>query len=120
MSAPKKGLADRPGQDLGAIDDEETTDLGIEAALNLVVHKRLHGRRVFGGPFDHAKRVLVPFNVNACGADHQQLVGHMEPVDPDHQKVELRQIRSHPLGQPRLRQRLETPGDGDVSVAGCH
>src|SRR3954447_21694602 len=47
---PAKGAADRLGQGLGAVDDEQPRYRRVEAALDQVVEQRLNRGGVFGGP----------------------------------------------------------------------
>jgi hypothetical protein len=51
-------------QRLGAIEDEQPTDLRIKPALDQVVDRRLHDNSISGRPFDQAERVFVAVRVD--------------------------------------------------------
>lgn len=114
---PAEGRADRFGQRLGAVNDEQPADLGIEAALDQIVDEGLHDGAVLGGTFDQAKRMLVPVSVDPQRGDQHQVVADVQAVDLDHQKVELRQIRGHPRGHAFRRQRHEPARSGRLRGA---
>ena len=66
---PAEGRADRLGQRLGAVNDEQPADLWIETALDQIVDESLHDGGVLGGAFDEAKRMLVPVSVDPQRGD---------------------------------------------------
>lgn len=67
-------LPDRLGERLGAVDDEEAADCGIEAALDQVVEQRPDRGSVLGGAFDDGQWVLVARRVDPDGAHQDQLL----------------------------------------------
>src|SRR5438128_4103558 len=69
-----EGLANRLGQRLGSVDDEQAADLGVQTALDQVVEQRLHHSGVLGGALDHAERVLVARTVNADGGQQYSAI----------------------------------------------
>ncbi len=83
---------------------------GIEPALDRSVEQRLYSGSGLCRSFDDVQWTLVTGNVNANSPDRQQRVVQMQPVDPDHHKIQLREIGSHPRIECGLRQRLEPPG----------
>ena len=104
-----ESAADRFAQGLRTVHHEQPADLRIEPPLDQVVQQRLDHGSVFRRPLDNPERVLLPGTVNADGPDHQKLVPHVQPVDLDHQEIEPREVRRHPLHELRLGQRLEPP-----------
>ncbi len=58
-----KGPADCFGQGLGAINDEEAADFGVQSALDQIVQQRLHGCAVLRCPLDYAQRVFLPVGI---------------------------------------------------------
>ena len=56
-----EGSADRLGQGLRAVDDEEPRHGRVEPALDEIVDQRLDGRGVLRRTFGEAKRMLSPF-----------------------------------------------------------
>src|SRR5262249_40024597 len=55
-----EGATDDFAQRLGAVDDEQTADLGIKPALDQIVHERLHDGGVLGCPSIKASGCLWP------------------------------------------------------------
>jgi hypothetical protein len=56
-----KRAADRLGQRLRAIDDEQTSHSRIKSTLDEIVDERLHGRRIFVAPSTRPSGCLSPF-----------------------------------------------------------
>lgn len=56
--------ADRLGQCVGAVDDEQARRAGIEAAAHQIVEQRLGHGATLGSAFDHTERMLGPFAVD--------------------------------------------------------
>ena len=104
---PAEGRADHLGQRLRAIDDEQPADLGIEPAFDQVVDERLHDGGVLGGAFDKAKRMLVALSIDPERGHQDQVVADVQAVDLDDQKIQLGQVRGHPLGHALGRERHE-------------
>ena len=104
--APPRRLAERPD----SVHDEETAAFRIKPAPDQIIEQRLDCGGVLRGSFDDARWVFLIGNLNADSPGHQQTVVWMPPVDPDRHKVRLREIRSRPLIEFGLRQRLEPPG----------
>lgn len=102
-----KGATDGFAQRLGAVDDEQPVDLGIEPALDQIVDQRLHDGGVLGCSLDQTERMLVAFTVDTQRGNQHQVVADMQAVDLDDQEVQFGQVRCHPLGQPFGRQRHE-------------
>jgi hypothetical protein len=71
---PAKGAADRLGQGLGAVDDEQPRYRRVEAALDQVVEQRLNRGGVLGGPLDQPQRVLLARGVDADRRDQDQVL----------------------------------------------
>jgi hypothetical protein len=69
--------------------NEQAADLGVETALDQVVEQRLHDGGVLGGALDHAEGVLVAGAVNADRGQQYKVFRDMDPVDLDHQQVQL-------------------------------
>ena len=124
---PAKGAADRLGQRLGAVDDEQPHHRRVEAALDKVVEQRLNRGGIFGGPLDQPQRVLLARGVDADCRDKDQVLLDVQAVDLDRQQVQRRQIARQPVRQFRARQRHElarhrrlrgavAPGRGDIAV----
>jgi hypothetical protein len=63
-----KRAADRLGQRLRAIDDEQTSHSWIKSTLDEIVDERLHGRHIFGRALDEAERMFVAVRVDATVA----------------------------------------------------
>jgi len=78
---------------LGAIEDEQPTDLRIKPALDQVVDQRLHDNSIPGRPFDHAEPVFVAVGVDCEGGDQHQVVFDLQAVDLAHHQVQLGQVR---------------------------
>ena len=102
-----EGLADRLGQRLGSIDDEEAADRRVEASADQVIQEGLHHGGILGCPFDHAQRVFVAGTVDANRAHQQQFVIHVHSVDLDDQQIQFGQIGCHPFRHALRRQRHE-------------
>jgi site-specific DNA recombinase len=108
---------DRLPQRLRAVDHEQPPPHGAEATPDQVLQQRLGHHGVLRGPFAQAQDVLVTVGVDAHGADHV-VRAELQPVDPDGQDVELREIAfGEPLeqafaGLDRLARDL-APGDAD-------
>jgi hypothetical protein len=64
-----EGATDDFAQRLGAVDDEQSADLGIKPALDQVVDKRLHNGGVLSCSFDQGERMFVAFSINAEGSE---------------------------------------------------
>jgi hypothetical protein len=103
--APAKRAADRLGQGLGAVDDEQSHHRRIE--LDEVVEQRLNRGGVLGGTLDQSQRVLLARGVDADRRDQDQVLLDVQAVDLDRQQVQRRQIRRQPSLQFRARQRHE-------------
>jgi len=69
-----EGLADRLGQRLRAIDDEQAAHGRIEAAPDQIVQQCLDGCGVLGRALDHAERVFRAVGVDADGRHQDQLI----------------------------------------------
>ena len=98
LAAPDRGVGsegptDRLALGLRTVHHEQPADIRIKASPDKIVQQRLNHSSVFRRPLDDTERVLRPGNVNANGADHQQVIGKVKPVDLDHHKIEARQIR---------------------------
>ena len=92
-----EGVADRLGQRLGAVDDEQAADRRVEAAPNQVVEQGLHHGSVLRRPLDHAERMFSAVPVDAdCGQQHQVFLD-VDAVDLDDQQVQLGQVGRHPF-----------------------
>ena len=61
--------------------------------------------------------MLVPVGVDPDRPDHHHVSGQVEPVHLDRDEIEAGQVRSHPLPEGRLRQRLEAPGNAGLGEA---
>ena len=60
-------------------------------------------------PSNQAERILVAFAVDPKRGDQDQIIADVQPVDLDHQQVQLGQVRGHPLRHALGRQRHEPP-----------
>jgi len=108
-----EGLADRPGQRLGSIDDEKAADRRIKTAADQIVQESLHYDSILGCPFNHAQRVLVAGAVDADGAHQHQVVVHVHTVDLDDQQVQQWRNRSE------FPRRIDCRRDGGKSGSIC-
>ena len=81
---PTEGRADRLGERLGAIDDEQPANTGIEPAIDQVVDQRLDDGGILGGAFDNAERMLVTVAVNPECGDQDQVVADVQAIDLDY------------------------------------
>ena len=54
-----EGVADRLGQRLGPVDDEQAADRRLQATPDQVVEQRLHHGGILGRPLDHAEGMLL-------------------------------------------------------------
>jgi hypothetical protein len=102
---PTNDLAQR----LGAVDDEQAADRWIEPALDQIVDQRLHDGGILGRPFDQGERMFAALGIDPERGDQHQIAADVQAVDLDHQQVQLRQVRCHPLGQPVGRQSDKPP-----------
>jgi len=102
---PTNDLAQR----LGTVDDEQPADLWVEPAFDQIVDQRLYDGGILGCSFDQGERMFAAVCIDPERGDQHQIVADVQAVDLDHQKVQLGQIRCHPLGQPVGRQRHKPP-----------
>ena len=98
-----EGSADRLGQGLRAVDDEEPWHRRVEPALDKIVDEGLDGRGVLRCALDQAKRMLGARRVDTDRRDEDQILVHVNAVDLDHQQPETGEIMCHPVLQPRRR-----------------
>ena len=75
-----EGAADDFAQRLGAVDDEQPTDLRVEPALDQIVDQRLDDSGIFGRPLDQAERMLIAVAVDAEDGDQYQIVANMQAI----------------------------------------
>jgi hypothetical protein len=68
-----KGAADRLGQRLRAIDDEQASHGWIESTLDEIIDERLHRRCVFGRALDEAERMFVAVRIDANRRDEEHI-----------------------------------------------
>src|SRR5271167_2523679 len=71
-----KGSADRLGQCLGTVDDEEPGRRRVQPALDEIVDERLHGRGVLRRTLGEAERMLVALRVDTDRRDQDQISVH--------------------------------------------
>src|SRR5208337_2205161 len=105
-----KRAADRLGQRLRAIDDEQTSHRRIKSTLDEIVDERLHGRRIFGRALDEAERMFVAVRVDADRRDEKHILIHVNAVNLDRQQIEIVEPAFHPRLHARRRQRHEAAG----------
>lgn len=86
-------LVDRLRQGLRAVDQEHPPPLRIEATRDQIGQQQLRHLGVLRGPFAEAQDVLVGLGVDAHRADHMR-GPELDPIDPDGQDVELREVVS--------------------------
>jgi len=94
---PAKGAADRLGQRLGAVDDEQPHHRRVEAAFDQVVEQRLNRGGIFGGSLDQSQRVLLAHGVDADRRHQDQVLLDVQAVDLDRQQIQRRQIACQPI-----------------------
>ena len=111
---PAKRAADRLGQGLGAVDDEQSHHRRVEAALDEIVEQRLNRGGILGGPLDQPQRVLLAHGVDADRRHQDQVLLDVQAVDLDRQQIQRRQIACQPVLQFRARQRDELTADFEV------
>src|SRR5207247_612587 len=107
-----EGSADRLGQGLGAVNDEQSRHCRVEPALDQIIDQRLDGRGVFGRSLGKAERMLVALRVNTDRCNQDQIFVHVNAIDLDHQQIEAGEIGCHPILHARRRQRYEAAGGG--------
>ena len=105
-----KGAADRLGQRLRAIDDEQASHGWIESTLDEIVDERLHRRRVFGRALDEAERMFVAVRVDPDRRDEEHIFVDVNAVDLDRQQIQVVKPGFHPRLHARRRQRHEAAG----------
>ena len=98
-----EGSADRLGQGLGAVDDEEPRHRRVEPALDQIIDQRLDGRGVFGRSLGKAERMLVALRVDTDRCNQDRIFVHVNAIDLDHQQIEAGEIGCHPILHPRRR-----------------
>src|SRR5439155_22427129 len=54
-----EGPTDDLAQRLGAVDNEQPTDLRVETAVDQIVDERLHDRGILGRAFDQGERMFA-------------------------------------------------------------
>ena len=113
-----EGCPDRLGKGLRAVDDEETRNGWIEAALDEIVDQGLHGRCIFRRALDQPERMLVAVHIDAQRRHKGHVLVHVNAVDLDHQQIEAGKIGRHPFLEPRRRQRDKMPGGCGFRQAG--
>jgi hypothetical protein len=99
-----EGSADRLGQRLRAVDDEQPRHCRVESARDEIVDERLNGRRIFRCTLGEAERMLVALCIDTERRDQDQIFVQVNAIDLDHQQIEAGKIRRHPLLHPRRRQ----------------
>ena len=102
-----EGVADRLGQRLGPVDDEQAADRRIEAAPDQVVEQRLRHGSVLASPFNHAEGMLRAVAVDADSSQQHQVVLDVNAIDLDDQQVQPGQVGRHPCLHALGRQRHE-------------
>ena len=83
------------------------SQVSVTAAINQIVEQRLHHDGVLRRPFNRPERMLVADTVDADGSHQHQVFLDVDAVNLDDQRVQLGQVRAHPLLHPLRRQRHE-------------
>ena len=107
-----ESLADRLGERLGAVDDEEAADAGIEAALDQVVEQRLDRGGVLGSVLDDGQLELVARRVDPDGAHQDQLPPGCAGRRSEWPRVRASRVRTpstRPCGRPRVQRNAARP-----------
>ena len=82
-----EGAADRLGQRLRTIDDEQPADVRIQPALDQIVQQRLYHSGVLGGAFQQTERMFGAITINAHRCEQGQLTGDMQGSPDDLFKI---------------------------------